>query len=89
MSLTKEKKVEIITNFERRERDTGSTEVQIALLTERINQLTTHFQIHKKDHNSQRGLMILVGQRKKLLSYLERKDVAKYKALTEKLGLRR
>lgn len=89
MSLDVEKKREIIEKFRRHESDTGSPEVQIALLTERINHLTEHFSIHKKDHHSRRGLMKLVGQRKRLLEYLRSKDVNRYRALIQELGLRK
>ncbi len=89
MSLDVERKREIIEKFRRHESDTGSPEVQIALLTERINHLTEHFSIHKKDHHSRRGLMKLVGQRKRLLDYLRSKDVNRYRALIQELGLRK
>jgi small subunit ribosomal protein S15 len=89
VSLDVEKKREIIEKFRRHESDTGSPEVQIALLTERINHLTEHFSIHKKDHHSRRGLMKLVGQRKRLLEYLRSKDVNRYRALIQELGLRK
>lgn len=89
MSLDVERKREIIEKFRRHESDTGSPEVQIALLTERINHLTEHFSIHKKDHHSRRGLMKLVGQRKRLLEYLRSKDVNRYRALIQELGLRK
>ena len=89
MPLAKEEKAKIITDFGKKEKDTGSTEVQIALITNRIIQLTEHFKAHKKDHNSRRGLMILVGQRRKLLKYLQKKDSESYKALLKKLNLRK
>ena len=89
MPLAKKEKEKIITDFGKKEKDTGSTEVQIALITNRIMQLTEHFKAHKKDHNSRRGLMILVGQRRKLLKYLQRKDQESYKALLKKLNLRK
>lgn len=89
MSLVTEKKAEIIGKFSRHESDTGSPEVQIALLTERINQLTEHFATHKKDHHSRRGLMKLVGQRRRLLDYLKAKDVNRYRDLIQELGLRK
>jgi small subunit ribosomal protein S15 len=89
VSLDVERKREIIEKFRRHESDTGSPEVQIALLTERINHLTEHFSIHKKDHHSRRGLMKLVGQRKRLLEYLRSKDVNRYRALIQELGLRK
>jgi len=71
------------------ETDTGSTEVQVALLTERINHLTEHLKVHQKDHHSRRGLLVLVGRRRRLLDYLRRNDVERYRALIAKLGLRR
>jgi len=89
MALTKEKKSELIGSFGKHEKDTGSPEVQIALLTERINTLTDHFRIHKKDHHSRRGLLKLVGQRRNLLDYLKRKDVERYRTIIGKLGIRR
>jgi small subunit ribosomal protein S15 len=89
MPLTKEKKEEIIKRFELHERDTGSPEVQIALLSERLNSLSAHFQVHKKDYNSRRGLLKLVGQRRRLLEYLKRKDRARYERLIKELGLRK
>jgi small subunit ribosomal protein S15 len=87
--LDKEKKTEIIGNFQAREGDTGSTEVQVALLTERINQLTTHMAANKHDYHTQRGLLKLVGQRRRLLSYLSREDVGRYNNLIKRLGLRK
>jgi len=82
-------KLEIIEEFETHEGDTGSPEVQVALLTERIRHLTEHMKVHKKDHASRRGLLMLVGQRSRLLRYLGNKDQARYRALIKKLGLRR
>ncbi len=87
--MTVEKKQEIIKNFRRDDKDTGSSEVQIALLTERINELTEHLKVHKKDNHSRRGLLKMVGKRRNLLNYLAKKDEASYKALVEKLGLRK
>jgi len=87
--LTPEKKKEIIDTFKIHPSDTGSPEVQIALLSERINYLTEHFKIHKKDHHSRRGLLKLVGQRRQLLNYLKRKNIDRYHTLIERLGLRR
>ena len=87
--MTTERKQEIINNFRRDEKDTGSSEVQIALLTERINELTEHLKVHKKDNHSRRGLLKMVGKRRNLLNYLAKKDEAGYKALVEKLGLRK
>jgi len=77
-----------INDFQLHERDTGSADVQIALLTEKINHLTEHLQVHKKDHSSRRGLLIMVGERRKLLDYLQDKDQARYEAVTKKLKLR-
>jgi small subunit ribosomal protein S15 len=87
--LDKEKKTEIISKFGLREGDTGSTEVQIALLTERINQLTEHMMANRHDYHTQRGLLKLVGQRRRLLAYLNREDVGRYRSLIAKLGLRK
>jgi small subunit ribosomal protein S15 len=89
MSLTAEKKKEISARFGKGETDTGSTEVQIALLTERINHLTEHMRDHKKDHHSRRGLLMLVGQRRRFLNYLQKKDLDRYRGLIKELGLRR
>jgi small subunit ribosomal protein S15 len=89
MALTKEEKQEIIGEYHRHENDTGSPEVQIAILTNRIQQLTEHLRTHKHDESSRRGLLKLVGQRRKHLSYLKRKDVTSYLTLTERLGIRR
>ena len=80
---------EIIGKFMRHEGDTGSPEVQVALLTDRINHLTEHFKVHKKDHHSRRGLLKLVGQRRRLLDYLKKKDLNKYRDMIKELGLRR
>jgi small subunit ribosomal protein S15 len=87
--LTKERKTAVVEEHARAEADTGSPEVQIALLTERINRLTDHLREHKHDHHSQRGLLQLVGQRRRLLAYLSRKDVQRYRAVLAKLGLRK
>ena len=87
--MDKEKKADIIGNFQAKEGDTGSTEVQVALLTERINQLTTHMVSNRHDYHTQRGLLKLVGQRRRLLSYLNREDVNRYNSLIKKLGLRK
>lgn len=89
MSLTKEKKTELAGKYGRSEGDTGSTEVQVALLTARINELTEHLRSHKKDHHSRRGLLMMVGQRRRLLRYLERTDLERYRGLVADLGLRR
>ena len=82
-------KAATITEHRVHENDTGSPEVQIALLTDRVNQLTEHLKVHKKDHHSRRGLLMLVGRRRRLLDYLRRNDVERYRALIAKLGLRR
>lgn len=87
--LTQERKQEVIKTFKRKETDTGSPEVQIALLTERVNYLTDHFKVHTDDHHSRRGLLKMVGQRRRLLEYLKRKDSARYKTVVDKLGLRK
>lgn len=89
MPLTKEQKAEIAAKYGRGSNDTGSAEVQIAILTASINQLTDHLKIHKKDHHSRRGLLLQVGQRRRLLSYLQSKDLERYRALINELGLRR
>ncbi|HYZ70911.1 MAG TPA: 30S ribosomal protein S15 [Thermoleophilaceae bacterium] len=89
MSLTVDRKREIVERFGKDERDTGSTEVQVALLTERINGLTEHLREHKKDHHSRRGLLMLVGQRRRLLNYLRGSDLDRYRTLLGELGLRR
>lgn len=87
--MTKERKLEIINTFKREEKDTGSSEVQIALLTERIKELTEHLKVHPKDNHSRRGLLKMVGKRRNLLKYLERKDVNRYREITQKLSLRK
>jgi len=87
--LDKEKKKDIVNNFQRQDHDTGSTEVQVALLTERINQLTEHMMANRHDYHSQRGLLKLVGQRRRLLAYLSKEDVDRYRNLIAKLGLRK
>jgi small subunit ribosomal protein S15 len=89
MSLTQERKQELIQKFGRSDGDTGSAEVQIALLTERINELTEHLRSHRKDHHSRRGLLMLVGKRRRLLRYLERADLDRYRQVVSDLGLRR
>lgn len=88
MALTGPKKHEIISDFQLHELDTGSPEVQIAILTERINYLTEHLKEHKKDHHSRRGLLKMVGQRRGMLEYLKAKDIERYRSLVDKLGLR-
>ncbi len=82
-------KSKVITDFARSEGDTGSPEVQVAILTSRINQLTEHLKEHKHDHHSRRGLLLLVGRRRRLLQYLAKKDIERYRALIERLGIRR
>ncbi|MCP4566059.1 MAG: 30S ribosomal protein S15 [FCB group bacterium] len=89
MATSKEKKKEVIEQFKLHDKDTGSPEVQIALLTERINHLTGHLKIHKKDHHSRRGLLKMVGQRRRLLDYLTNTDIESYRQLIAELGLRR
>lgn len=89
MSLTQERKRELIAQFGDSETDTGKTEVQVALLTERINQLTDHLRSHRKDHHSRRGLLMLVGRRRRFLDYLQHEDLERYRALIAALGLRR
>ena len=89
MSITAERKTELIGEYATKEGDTGSPEVQVAILSERIRNLTDHLGDHKKDHHSRRGLLIMVGQRRRLLDYLKRKDDARYRTLIERLGLRR
>ncbi|MFA5902311.1 MAG: 30S ribosomal protein S15 [Desulfobacula sp.] len=88
MMLAQEKE-EMIQKFKLHETDTGSPEVQVAIMTHRINYLTEHLKIHKKDHHSRRGLLILVGRRRSLLDYVKKKDVNRYRSLIERLGLRR
>ncbi|PWU68826.1 MULTISPECIES: 30S ribosomal protein S15 [Gracilibacillus] len=89
MAITQERKNELINEFKTHESDTGSPEVQIAVLTEEINNLNNHLRIHKKDHHSRRGLLKMVGKRRNLLNYLRNKDVSRYRDLIQKLGLRR
>jgi len=89
MPLTLDQKKTLIEQFRVHEGDTGSPEVQIALLTERINSLTGHFKTHAKDHHSRRGLLMLIGKRRGLLEYLKSKDVERYRVVIEKLGIRR
>jgi small subunit ribosomal protein S15 len=89
MAMEKEKKQDIIAKFKTHEGDTGSPEVQVALLTERIQYLTEHFKTHAKDHHSRRGLLMLVGKRRKLLDYLKHKNYARYITLIESLGIRK
>ncbi len=89
MALTKDRKTGIIGTYRTHDSDTGSPEVQVAILSERINYLTEHFKTHAKDHHSRRGLLKLVGQRRRLLDYLKGKDVGRYKKLIEGLGIRK
>ncbi len=89
MSLTSDQKKEIIKKYGATENDTGKPEVQIAMLTENINQLTPHFSMHKKDHHSRRGLLKMVGKRRRLLDYLAKKDIERYRKIIAELGIRR
>jgi small subunit ribosomal protein S15 len=89
MTLTQERKAEIVNQFGQNAQDTGNTRVQVALLTQRINDLTAHLREHKKDHHSRRGLLMLVGQRRRLLNYMQRDDLEGYRSLIRELGLRR
>jgi len=89
MTLTQERKAELTKQFGKDERDTGNTRVQVALLTERINQLTEHLRTHSHDHHSRRGLLKLVGRRRRFLNYMQRNDLEGYRALIKELGLRR
>jgi small subunit ribosomal protein S15 len=89
MRLSQDKKTGLIEQVKVHEGDTGSPEVQIALLSERINGLTEHFKLHKKDHHSRRGLLMLIGKRRGLIEYLRKKDSERYRAITEKLGIRK
>jgi small subunit ribosomal protein S15 len=89
MPITKEKTQEIITKFGKNEKDSGNTEVQIALLTEHINALTEHAKVHKQDNHSRHGLLTMVGERKSLLEYLKQQDIGKYRTLIEKLKIRK
>jgi small subunit ribosomal protein S15 len=89
VTLTREAKTDVIRQFAKHESDTGSPEVQVALLTARINELTDHLRNHGKDHHSRRGLLMMVGQRRRLLNYLRRCDIARYRELVQELGLRR
>ena len=89
MALTSEKKQEIIGKYKLHELDTGSPEVQIAILTERINYLTEHFKTHKKDHHSRRGLMMMVGKRRRLLDYLMKIDIGRYRSIIKELNIRK
>lgn len=87
--MTKEEKLEIVKEFGQNEKDSGRTEVQVALLTKRINDLTAHFDAHKKDHHSRRGLMMMVGKRRRLLDYLIKTDITRYREIIKKLNIRK
>ncbi|MBQ7557827.1 MAG: 30S ribosomal protein S15 [Lachnospiraceae bacterium] len=87
--ITKEKKAELIEKYGRKPGDTGSTEVQVAILTERIRELTEHLRANPKDHHSRRGLLMMVGQRRGLLDYLKKNDIGRYRSIIEKLGIRK
>jgi small subunit ribosomal protein S15 len=89
VALTKERKTDLIGSYKKHETDTGSPEVQVAILSERITYLTQHFKVHAKDHHSRRGLLQLVGQRRRLLDYLKRKDTERYADLIRRLGIRK
>ena len=89
MSITAEDKARILSDFATKPGDTGSPEVQVAMLTRRISDLTEHLKQHKHDHHSRRGLLLLVGQRRRLLNYLQKTDIARYRSIVERLGLRR
>ena len=89
MSTVKEVKDRIVSDYKTHNSDTGSSQVQIALLTQRINELTEHFKVHKKDNNSRRGLLVMVSRRRRLLDYLRRRDIDQYHEIIKKLGLRR
>jgi len=89
MTLTKERKQELVSKFGDGDGDTGKAEVQVALLTERINDLTQHLRVHGKDHHSRRGLLMMVGRRRRLLNYLQRADLERYRTLVSELGLRK
>ncbi len=89
MPLDSDKKITIIEEFRSHDKDTGSAEVQIAILSKRIDDLTEHLKVHKKDHHSRRGLLVMVGKRRRLLDYIKGKDVERYRELIERLGLRR
>ncbi|MEO8398904.1 MAG: 30S ribosomal protein S15 [Ignavibacteriaceae bacterium] len=87
--MTKEEKLELIKKYGENEKDSGKSEVQIAVLTHRINELTSHFDAHKKDHHSRRGLMTMVGKRRRLLNYLMKKDIERYRAIIKELNIRK
>jgi small subunit ribosomal protein S15 len=87
--MTKEEKLEIVKKFGKDEKDSGKPEVQVALITKRINDLTSHFDVHKKDHHSRRGLMMMVGKRRRLLDYLTKIDITRYRAIIKELNIRK
>jgi small subunit ribosomal protein S15 len=87
--MTKEEKLELVKRYGKSEKDSGKSEVQIALLTKRINDLTDHFNVHKKDHHSRRGLMMMVGKRRRLLDYLAQKDIERYRSIIKELNIRK
>jgi len=87
--MTKEEKLEIVKHYGKSEKDSGKSEVQIALLTKRINELIEHFNVHKKDHHSRRGLMMMVGKRRRLLDYLAQKDIERYRSIIKELNIRK
>lgn len=89
MALTQQRKQELIGDYQVHETDTGSADLQVAMLTDRINQLTTHLRTNKKDHSSRRGLLKMIGRRKRLLSYIQNKDLERYQKLIARLGIRR
>ena len=89
MALSKDRKTELIGSYKTHDADTGSPEVQVAILSERINYLTEHFKSHAKDHHSRRGLLMLVGRRRRMLEYLRREDIERYRQIVSRLGLRR
>jgi small subunit ribosomal protein S15 len=89
MTVTKEEKLELIKTYGKNEKDSGTAEVQIAIITKRINDLTEHFSKHKKDHHSRRGLMMMVGKRRRLLDYLMEKDINRYRAIIKQLSIRK
>ncbi len=87
--MTNEEKLEIVKKFGKNDKDSGTTEVQIAILTKRINDLTEHFSVHKKDHHSRRGLLMMVGKRRRLLEYLTKTDISRYRAVIKELNIRK
>ena len=87
--MTQEEKLELIKKYGTNEKDSGRTEVQIALITKRLNDLTSHFEVHKKDHHSRRGLLMMVGKRRRLLDYLKRKDIERYRTIIKEMNIRK